>query len=514
MAVALISGSPAAAFSAYEADKILTVDVDLGSGTGLKFVACLFASVTGDTAASRSVVAATLNGGGMTIGSVNTNQNNRAYQLLYAETTLTGVQTISVEATTDNGNFLLNAAAWDGITSGAISGIVPAHADNSSPSWTVTSETGHEVVVLLIEPEFNSTLTPGTGTSVLSGYPIDTSSRHHYGLREDGASSVTIGGTYPGTRGWMGVAFSLEPGSGGTDPTLSDPVFTATGSTTGTAEVDTDVAAGTLYCVITTSATTPSDAQIMDGEDHTGAAAAWDGSDATPTVGTNTFSPTGLSPSTTYYAHFHHDTGAGDTISSAGDTTAAPADPPVITVQPVADTVKAGQTAEFTITATGSGTVTYQWQEDSGAGWGNISNGGAYSGATSDTLSIVTTRAMDANEYRCNVSDDDAGPVTSSEVLLTVQQCVLALSGVGYEFLNGNSAATAAVVASTTLNVAAYPASEWPPASAIATASGATDADGNLADLGDDGLTFGTTYRLVARNPSNGETWAWTMTAS
>lgn len=215
MAVALISGSAAAAFSSYEADKILTVNVNVGSGSGNKLVAVMFASVTGDTAASRTLVSATFDGDSMTLGTSYTNQYNRAYRLAYIVTTKTGTLTVSGEATTDNGNFFLTAAAWDGIDASPISGITNAHADNSAPSWTVSSATGSEVIAFLLEPEFSTTLTAGTGTTIVTGFPIDTSSRRHYVLREDGASSVTIGGTYPGTRAWMGIAFSILAGGGG-----------------------------------------------------------------------------------------------------------------------------------------------------------------------------------------------------------------------------------------------------------------------------------------------------------
>jgi hypothetical protein len=119
----------------------------------------------------------------------------------------------------------------------------------------------------------------------------------------------------------------LLESAGGGDPTLSSASFTATSDTAGDLTVTTDVAAGTLYAVLTTSATTPSDAQIAAGQDHTGAAAAWDGNDASPTAGANSFSATGLTASTEYWPHFFHDTGAGDTITGTSDTTDASAVP-------------------------------------------------------------------------------------------------------------------------------------------------------------------------------------------
>lgn len=308
---------------------------------------------------------------------------------------------------------------------------------------------------------------------------------------------------------------TTDPAPDVTAPTLSSPAFVATAETTGTASVSTDEDNGTLYTVVTTSSTSPSVAQVKAGQDHTGSAAMFDTSQAVSATGSQNVPVTGLTGGTAYYAHFvHTDAAANDSTvatDATGDTTP---EAPVITVQPSNATVTAGQQAQFSVTATGSGTLTYQWQEDTGGGFSNISDGGAYSGATTDTLSIDTVRSMNGYDYRCNVSDDDAGPTTSNSAALTVDQAVLALSGTGYEFGEGNDPATMSVVASTELQVAVYPLTEWPPDTAIATLTASTDASGNLTDLGDDDLLAGTSYRVIARNAANAETWAWVMVAS
>lgn len=143
---------------------------------------------------------------------------------------------------------------------------------------------------------------------------------------------------------------------------------------------------------------------------------------------------------------------------------------------------------------------------------------GAPTGVTinSSTGVISGTPTAAPGVYACTVEADDgiASPVSSSSFNITVTQCVLALNSAGYEFGDGNDPATMSVVASTELQVAAYPLTEWPPASAIATATATTGTNGRLADLGDDDLSFGTTYRVIARNAADGETWAWTMAAS
>jgi len=92
--------------------------------------------------------------------------------------------------------------------------------------------------------------------------------------------------------------------------------------------------------------------------------------------------------------------------------------PTAISTQPSGTSVCAPSGAGFTVVATGSG-LTYQWQEDCGSGYGNVSNGGVYSGATSNSLSISNVTGLGGCNYRVNVSGA-CGNVTSTAALLTV----------------------------------------------------------------------------------------------
>lgn len=111
-----------------------------------------------------------------------------------------------------------------------------------------------------------------------------------------------------------------------TAPVLTSPTGSATGPTTATVGATTDEGNGTLYAVVTTSATQPSVAQIKAGQNHTGAAAPWGGSVAVSSTGAKTLSATGLTASTAYYAHLvHADAAANDSnrVSSASFTTSS-----------------------------------------------------------------------------------------------------------------------------------------------------------------------------------------------
>jgi hypothetical protein len=84
--------------------------------------------------------------------------------------------------------------------------------------------------------------------------------------------------------------------------------------------------------------------------------------------------------------------------------------PPSITTQPANQTVTAGQTAAFSVAATGSGTLTYQWKK----------NGTAISGATSASYTTPATVASDNGAQFTVTVTDSAGSMTSNAAILTV----------------------------------------------------------------------------------------------
>lgn len=94
-------------------------------------------------------------------------------------------------------------------------------------------------------------------------------------------------------------------------PVLSLP--TAVGETNALilAGVTTSLGSGTLYMVATVSATPPSAAQIMAGQDNTGAAAAFAGNLSVSSTGAKSFNASGLAQLTTYNCFFYHDVGGG-----------------------------------------------------------------------------------------------------------------------------------------------------------------------------------------------------------
>ena len=89
---------------------------------------------------------------------------------------------------------------------------------------------------------------------------------------------------------------------------------------------------------------------------------------------------------------------------------------PTIGTQPASQTVTEGNTATFTVAATG-GNLSYQWQQstDNGSRWTNIES------ATNATYTIeTTTMDMSGTQYRCVVKNT-INEVTSEAATLTVK---------------------------------------------------------------------------------------------
>ena len=139
--------------------------------------------------------------------------------------------------------------------------------------------------------------------------------------------STTVGWTFTSQEyGHVAVAYIEDLGSDVTAPVLSSPTATATNSTTGSGSVSTDEGNGTLYWVVTTSATEPSVAQVQAGQDHTGSAAADSGSQAVSGTGVQNVSGgfTSLTAATTYYAHYQQQDAAtndSEVVASSSFTT-------------------------------------------------------------------------------------------------------------------------------------------------------------------------------------------------
>src|SRR5437763_12550883 len=106
------------------------------------------------------------------------------------------------------------------------------------------------------------------------------------------------------------------------------------------------------------------------------------------------------------------------TSSKAATSAVAGAAAPSITTQPANQTVTVGQTATFTVVATGTTPLNYQWQK----------NGTAISRATSASYTTPTTTSADSGAQFVVVVSTSAGSATSNAATLTVNAAATAPS--------------------------------------------------------------------------------------
>jgi DNA/RNA endonuclease G (NUC1) len=104
--------------------------------------------------------------------------------------------------------------------------------------------------------------------------------------------------------------------------------------------------------------------------------------------------------------------GAGNTTFSFATAAFVPPTPPAIATPPLPQTVNAGGTASFSITATGTAPLSYQWRRNGVPVAGNAS-------ATTPTLTLTGVAPADAGAYDCVVSNV-AGNAVSPAAALTV----------------------------------------------------------------------------------------------
>jgi len=105
-------------------------------------------------------------------------------------------------------------------------------------------------------------------------------------------------------------------------------------------------------------------------------------------------------------------TNTAGTITSSSATLTVNAAPvaPTITAEPQNQSVSAGQSATFSVTASGTSPFTYQWQK----------NSADISGATSQSYMTPATNVADTGEQFRVVVTNAAGNITSNQATLTV----------------------------------------------------------------------------------------------
>ncbi len=106
--------------------------------------------------------------------------------------------------------------------------------------------------------------------------------------------------------------------------------------------------------------------------------------------------------------------------------------PPAVTTQPTSLVRGPNQAATFTLTATGTETLDYQWQLGSGMTWQDIPEGDPFFGTNTATLTIAgwVVSALNGIQFRCVITNI-GGSVTSQVAVMTIQSAMADLTGDG-----------------------------------------------------------------------------------
>ena len=314
-----------------------------------------------------------------------------------------------------------NGAAISGATSSSYTAPATTSSDNGAQFTVVVSNTvgsatsSPATLTVNAAPVAPSITTQPTSQTVTTGLTA--------------TFNVTATGTAPLSYQWRknNVAISGATSSSYTTPatTTSDSGATfvvVVGNTAGTV---TSVAATLTVNAATVApsiSTQPTSQTVTAGQTATFSAAAtgtaplsyqWRKSGVTISGATSASYTTLATTSSDNGAQFTVlvSNSVGSVTSNAATLTvnAAPV-PPSITAQPTSQTVTAGQTATFSVAATGSAPLSYQWRK----------SGVTISGATSATYTTLATTSSDNGTQFTVLVSNTAGNVTSSAATLTV----------------------------------------------------------------------------------------------
>ena len=112
-----------------------------------------------------------------------------------------------------------------------------------------------------------------------------------------------------------------------------------------------------------------------------------------------------------------------------------------ISSQPTNANICVGEDANFSIVSTG--VTNFQWQEDNGSGFKDISNGEKYSGVTTGNLTIKgTSSGMDSYNYRCVLSNGCDQSINSNSANLNLNEVTdktVSTDGITIEANNSNA---------------------------------------------------------------------------
>ncbi len=303
-------------------------------------------------------------------------------------------------------------------------------AQSNAATLTVNAVPTAPVVGTITQP----TCAVATGSVVLSGLPSGswTITRMPGGQTNTGTgSSTTISGITQGT-----YTFTVTSSAGCISPPSASVTINAQPPTPSVGDQTASINSGQTFTVTPTG--------VPAGTTYTWPVPAYTGGvtggQAQATGSSNIFGTLSI-PSGTGSAIYTVTPTTGSCVGNTFTVTVTVTStcvPVTITSHPSNASICAGESASFSITASGT-TPTYQWQYSSnGVTWANVANGtpagAVYTKATTTTLGVAGVTAAGAHQYRC-VATNCSGSTTaqSNAATLTVNanppQPVITASG-------------------------------------------------------------------------------------
>ncbi len=270
----------------------------------------------------------------------------------------------------------------------------------------ITSATAPAAVAVSSALSYQITASPAATSYSASGLPVGVSLNSTTGL---------ISGT-PTVAGLYSVAVSGTNGSG--TGAVTTVTFTVGSLSAITSSLAASGTVGSVFTYTVTGSNTPTSFNVgtlpagLSANTTSGAITGTPTTAGTTSVSLSANNATGTGAVSTLVITISaaptSGGGGGGGGSGGGGSVTPAAGAPVITAQPMAQTVAAGSSVTFSVSATGTG-LNFQWGK----------NGTPISGAVSATYTINNVSAADAGSYNVYVSNT-GGAVTSNSVALEV----------------------------------------------------------------------------------------------